>query len=184
MTPFPCFVEKHGRGFFHLPKQGLCLQPKPTGRQAALYLFIYRCAVATIPAVPATCISPCFYGLVPFSFYTRHTRLPRPGIISGSLSLRTSVHWSDPHKEGRRMHVVLGWHTGTSALLKQPRMPAHCQQASSFVCPAGDCLTHPKPEYCYSPVLSTNPFIQRSTFYTGLMPLYFLSQLRVISLQN
>ena len=82
------------------------------------------------------------------------------------------------------MHVVLGWHTGTSALLKQPRMPAHCQQASSFVCPAGDCLTHPKPEYCYSPVLSTNPFIQRSTFYTCLMPLCFLRLLRVIFLQN
>ena len=53
-----------------------------------------------------------------------------------------------------------------------------------FCLPGRRLLTHPKPEYCYSPVLSTNPFIQRSTFYTGLMPPYFLSQLRVISLQT
>ena len=179
MTPFPCFVEKHGRGFFHLPKQGLCLQPKPTGRQAALYLlyigaqsqpYLRFPPLLSFPAFIQDCAICLLYQTYPASPTRNNQRKP---VLAHVCPLVR------PTQGGQ-----IGWHTGTSALLKQPRMPAHCQQASSFVCPAGDCLTHPKPEYCYSPVLSTNPFIQRSTFYTGLMPLYFLSQLRVISLQN
>ena len=87
--------------------------------------------------------------------------------------------------QGRKTDARCLWQAhGNFSLAETTSYACPLPTSVLFCLPGRRLLTHPKPEYCYSPVLSTNPFIQRSTFYTGLMPPYFLSQLRVISLQN
>ena len=152
-----------------MPKQGLCLKSKPSDRQAALYLlYIGAQSQPYLQFLPLVSL-PAFMDLCHFPFIPSISGFPTR-IISGSQSLRTSVHWADPRKEGRRTHVVLGRHTGTSALLKQPRMPLPGQQASSIVCLTGDCLTHPSRKY--TTVIVSNFF---STFLVSFSSCIFLS---------
>ena len=183
MTPFPCFVEKHGRGFFHLPKQGLCLQPKPTGRQAALYLLYIGAQSQPYLRFPPLVSLPAFMDLCHFPFITSISGSPtqnnqRKPVLAHVCPLVRPT-------QGGQTDARCPWLAHRNFSLAETTSYACPLPTSVLFClPGRRLLTHPKPEYCYSPVLSTNPFIQRSTFYTGLMPPYFLSQLRVISLQN
>ena len=164
MTPFPCFVEKHGRGFFHLPKQGLCLQPKPTGRQAALYLlyigaqsqpYLRFPPLLSFPAFIQDCAICLLYQTYPASPTRNNQRKP---VLAHVCPLVRPT-------QGGQTDARCPWLAHRNFSLAETTSYASPRSTSVLYClPYRRLLDPPKPEYCYSPVLSTNPLYNAPPF--------------------
>ena len=136
------------------------------------------------PVAPAICIFPCLlYGLAPSPFIPGISGFPTRN--NQRMPALAPVCPLGRPAQGRQTDAHCLWLALGNFSLAETTSCASPRPTSVLFClPCRRLFDPPKPENCYSPILATNPFVQQSTFYTGLIALRFLHLLRVISLQN
>ena len=136
------------------------------------------------PMAPAICIFPCLlYGLAPSPFIPGISGFPTRN--NQRMPVLAHVCPLGSPTQGGQTDARCPWQAHGNFSLAETTSYACTRPTSVLIClPCRRLFDPPKPENCYSPILATNPLVQQSTFYTGLIPLRFLHLHRVISLQN